>query len=973
LEPALLRKLFDRQEQQQQQSIWTAEATAQPRGFALLDTSSDPSAHVMLRKRPYEIRLQVVPGSEVTARIQTVSNPDQHGTKAGIIWVKFLDVNGNEVASRGRISKGRQGNYIYIVPDALGLAEATLFVPTDCTEVILGFALWKGYPGSLSLGNGVKVDHSVLPPFAEIRRSSSDDLRQHRISISRHHNPASEVELLKEPLWLNVSTHDSKHFSVQGQLVTSQPFALRDAIVLFKFDDQNGSEVGSLSDIPRGQAGEYLYIEPDSAGSFSFEVHAPADCASVRIGFAAWRAAPGRLKILNALEVTELAAGSAESLRPGYGAPQSDPKALRFDRLHELGTNVAVTARARWTRIPIAHVQGTRLQVKFAVVPRVEGLPKKSALTLIEFADEDGTRIVPAELSTSKHGSYKYIDGRHPNDVSISLSVPRGAAEIRVGTMLWEASPNQLLTSNQIWVEAPNAPKTGKATGKAVAALKQAATSDDADTPRRARDLKVALIADEFTYNCFKYEFNPIIIEPQNWRARFEEERPDVFFCESAWSGVDSEKRPWKGRIYASSNFARENRTELLEILEWCNSEGVPTVFWNKEDPTHFDDKIHNFIDTAVRFDHVFTTDVSCVPRYEEEYGHPSVHCLPFATQPKLFNPIQTSPRAAGVSFAGSWYANHVERSAEMEVIFDQILEADLELRIFDRFWGSDDELHHFPERYRHLTNPAVPHSKIAEAYKSTTLGLNINTVTSSPTMFARRIFELMSCNTLVVSNYSRGVADFFDGRILFAGDGHSDIHDLDTATADLTRHAALHDVLANHTYERRFEQILDSIGFTYAKAHRMVTLVVPVESEAELNLAIARQGEFVDVVDRLVIVLGRTFQKSDAAFLQAKYGRFGVVVLSCAWAADESLDPSTYLSGDVFALISPDSNVSAKTIYEATLHRAYVEGPVVMQSGDPYRFSTEHAVEGIVAGPAFFKKAVVNYGKSVSDNFYLV
>lgn len=76
-----------------------------------------------------------------------------------------------------------------------------------------------------------------------------------------------------------------------------------------------------------------------------------------------------------------------------------------------------------------------------------------------------------------------------------------------------------------------------------------------------------------------------------------------------------------------------------------------------------------------------------------------------------------------------------------MEVIFDQILDAGMDLRIFDRFWGSEDELHHFPERYRPFTNPAVPHSKIADAYKSTTLGLNINTVTSSPTMFARRIF----------------------------------------------------------------------------------------------------------------------------------------------------------------------------------------------------------------------------------------
>ncbi len=308
-----------------------------------------------------------------------------------------------------------------------------------------------------------------------------------------------------------------------------------------------------------------------------------------------------------------------------------------------------------------------------------------------------------------------------------------------------------------------------------------------------------------------------------------------------------------------------------------------------------------------------------------------------------------------------------------MTDIFEQILEAELDLRIFDRFWGTDDELHLFPEQYRHLTEPAIPHSKIADAYRSTTLGLNINTVTSSPTMFARRIFELMSCNTLVVSNYSPGVANFFDGRILFAGRDHSDILELDSERADATRHAALHDVLANHTYQRRFEQILDSIGFEYAKSSRLVTLVCPVENEHELMQAIARQGEFVDIADRLVIVLGQQFPKSDAAYYQAKYGRFGVIVLSWAWAVDKSLDASTYIKGDMFALISPESSVTATQIFEASLHLSYADGPIAIGAQEPYRFSTEHAVQDIVAGPNFFHRAVKHYGQTISDNFYLV
>ena len=47
---------------------------------------------------------------------------------------------------------------------------------------------------------------------------------------------------------------------------------------------------------------------------------------------------------------------------------------------------------------------------------------------------------------------------------------------------------------------------------------------------------------------------------------------------------------------------------------------------------------------------------------------------------------------------------------------------------------------------------------------------LNINTVTDSDTMFARRVFELMSSNTLVISNYSEEWNCFGDNIILPMG-----------------------------------------------------------------------------------------------------------------------------------------------------------------------------------------------------------
>ena len=41
-------------------------------------------------------------------------------------------------------------------------------------------------------------------------------------------------------------------------------------------------------------------------------------------------------------------------------------------------------------------------------------------------------------------------------------------------------------------------------------------------------------------------------------------------------------------------------------------------MFWNKEDPPNFE----HFVQTAKLFDFIFTTDESCVPRYQAVTPH---------------------------------------------------------------------------------------------------------------------------------------------------------------------------------------------------------------------------------------------------------------------------------------------------------------------------------------------------------------
>lgn len=348
----------------------------------------------------------------------------------------------------------------------------------------------------------------------------------------------------------------------------------------------------------------------------------------------------------------------------------------------------------------------------------------------------------------------------------------------------------------------------------------------------KARDYKVAIIADEFTYNSFASEFQACPVHPDDWREVFEQERPDIFFCESAWSGIDSDKRPWKGQVYAIRAAGADNRETLFSILAYCRNAGIPTVFWNKEDPIHHDSAHGGFADTARHFDFVFTTAAECVDSYRNRFKASNVSTLPFATNPRLFNPIEVCQRSRSIVFAGSWYSDHWARIQDMETILDGLGSTGFDLTIYDRNYGTFHPLRQWPEKYRQYIQPAKSHHEMPAVYKSSIYGLNINTVTDSKTMFARRVFELMSSNTLVVSNYAKGLDEMFGSLVVFADREPDRLGQLSAEQVNQIRHKALHEVLSQHTYKARWHTILTSMGLPYEDDSPTLTFVKTATSE---------------------------------------------------------------------------------------------------------------------------------------------
>ncbi|RKR18686.1 CgeB family protein [Arthrobacter oryzae] len=960
----MLRTILDKPRAKLQRT-WHDSPTGLPRTEFRLDPRLPANSGIALVKRSQWLRAEVAGNSELTVKVGLVQGSGHLAAKAGVIWIKYLDRSGGELASEAKLASGKNGHYVYLIPGPEGVPAFTLRTPTGCASVALGFAAWKATPGSISLQNGVSIEQTVRQPLPTKSLGQTGQITGHG-TISPDEDSEGSLVLGKSPVWSAVSLHETK--DLEGRINVLDPAAFgapKVGVVIVKFLDKFGTDVSSRVEIPTGPLGDYFYIEPDSDGQFIFRLHAPDNCVTAELGFAAWNASAQRLPIRNGITFTALPPSAAEGLPPGIGPLQSDGKGLLFNPQTAKAAVFAPSKAPTWIRV------ATRGQSNFKLtldVVKATGLDTaRSGLLRVACVTSNGTTEVVSGLDHSQeYGAYAYIDARTAGARTFQVGVPRSAVELRVAVQTWEEAEGELLLANELQLESVNDSHIRQSERR----VQRIASPPAAKQPK---EFKVAIICDEFTYNSFKYEFDPIVLDPATWQQQLEEERPDLFLCESAWSGVDSRTRPWKGRIYASSNFAHENRREVLDILEWCRAESVPTVFWNKEDPTHYPDRVHDFVDTAVKFDHVFTTDRNCVEKYRDDYGHPSVHCLPFATQPKLFNPIGGSSRTDEVVFAGSWYANHQDRSAEMLAIFRQIMATGRKIKIFDRFFGSSDELHIFPSELLPYTVPAVSHAELASVYKSSIFGLNINTVTGSSTMFARRVFELMSSNTLVLSNDFAAAEEFFGDTLAIVGRDRSALVGLTPDEIERKRDSALHNVLEHHTYRARFEQILDVVGSSYQRPDDRLTVVYPVVNAAEASAALSSFSGFSSVARGVLLLLSPAIPDEEVRSLYSEFNKYGATVVSVALALRQGVLPESLIPTTHFVVLAPDTQVTPEDIRRAKLHTAYVDSPIVLGSGLKYEFTSSHKVADIIAPQDYIETVLQHAGAAIGGDFYHV
>lgn len=288
-----------------------------------------------------------------------------------------------------------------------------------------------------------------------------------------------------------------------------------------------------------------------------------------------------------------------------------------------------------------------------------------------------------------------------------------------------------------------------------------------------------------------------------------------VLFVESAWQGRWNR---WKYQIASYPDHPERNNEKLKKLVQKAKDRGIPTVFWNKEDGVHFD----RFIDSAKLFDHVFTVDETCIPRYKEVMGQDaSIHTMMFAVQPKFHYFDGFDFKFNRANFVGS-YSHHIHdiRRQWQDQLFQSTAEIGLGLTVFDRNSKRKSQNYRYPIYPDMDVKKAVKYQKTGQIYKDYLVSLNVNTVTDSPTMFSRRLVEILACGGIAVTTPALSVDRVF-GEYCHVVNNYEEMTELfmrlkhGPSKDDLERaRAGAAYVAKNHTWKCRLEDMAKIIGF---------------------------------------------------------------------------------------------------------------------------------------------------------------
>lgn len=395
------------------------------------------------------------------------------------------------------------------------------------------------------------------------------------------------------------------------------------------------------------------------------------------------------------------------------------------------------------------------------------------------------------------------------------------------------------------------------------------------------RDLCVGVILDDFSELALRWEWQQIQLIPTTWREQVADSQLDMLFVESAWNG---NKGAWQYQLTGS----KAPSPALRELVAWCRGRDIPTVFWNKEDPVHYED----FIDAARLFDHVVTTDAASIGRYLVDLGHENVGVMPFAAAAWIHNPMRPAgPPDRDIAFAGMYFAHkYPERREQMGLLLGAADEAsrymNTGLEIFSRFLGKGEN-YQFPPPLDQRVVGSLTYEQMLSAYRDFSGFINVSSVPDSETMCPRRVFEISACGTPVVTTPTPAISRVFaEDEVLHVRDPQDAVLVMRALVnnrewRDRVGVRAARKVLREHTYRHRVDDVLRQVGLDRAVSLQpTVSVLVSTNRPQQLTHVLETVASQREVAPQLVILAHGHEHRPDVVRQAAARGIDNVVLL---------------------------------------------------------------------------------------------
>ena len=344
-----------------------------------------------------------------------------------------------------------------------------------------------------------------------------------------------------------------------------------------------------------------------------------------------------------------------------------------------------------------------------------------------------------------------------------------------------------------------------------------------------------------------------------------------------------------------------------------------------------------------------------------------------------IHNPIRNSLPEHDICFAGSWYIrDHGNRKYYTKLLIDA--SSNYGLHIFDRFFGTDNR-NRFPTEYDDFVKGSLSYEETCMAYRAYKVVLNINSVDQSPTMFSRRVFEILASSTALVSTPSLGMENLL-GNCMYVVDTEQNAKNTierilnDDCERNRTAHLGYREVMNNHTYTHRLDEILSMVGAEIIdtekplvscicvsnRPHLIEQIIEKFDNQNYLNkeLILVLEAEnklFKDIENKLSsrtdIILNRAFNEE---ILGALFNR-GVDISHGTYIAkwdDDDLYGSNYLSDSLLAFEFTSASIVGKLesyMYHQGTNKLYLRFP-----------KKRHRYQQLILGPTIiFKREVFN------------